>query len=223
MPKGWSEPERKITVVEKKEKEEMDKILDYYYEVVKPAANDPNVSEEEREKLRAQYWKMKNDKEAQIIAQKLGIQDGEVKTLDDLLKNKVYKERVKEVEEMDKQMIKEWERKANPSSSSSSSSKPPRRSSSSSSGNAKSWLWIICFFGGFILVIHTIVTLNIYSMIFGFILFAIGVGWISWLQGSHEAKHGHHGNGSGGFYANRWGSYNAKRNMWRGHWYSRRR
>jgi hypothetical protein len=36
----------------------MDRMFDFYHEFVKPADNDPDVSEEEREKVRAQYFKI---------------------------------------------------------------------------------------------------------------------------------------------------------------------
>jgi hypothetical protein len=47
MPKGWREGGgiTNFTEVEKKHKEEMDKIFEFYYEFVKPTDNDPNVSE----------------------------------------------------------------------------------------------------------------------------------------------------------------------------------
>jgi hypothetical protein len=117
MPKGWPAPvakEKELTEVEKKQKEELDKILDYYYEVVKPAANDPNVSEKERKRLTEKYFKMKDDKEAEITARKLGIEDGKVKTLKDLKKNKIFEESTKRGKKLDKQMKKEWDRKVNP-------------------------------------------------------------------------------------------------------------
>lgn len=93
-----------------------------------------------------------------------------------------------------------------------------------SRGDVKAWVWILTFFPGIILVFVTVFTLNKYAMVFGFIFFGTGVGLMSWEQGSHAAKHGHGGyNNSSSFYANRWGSANAKRNMWRGHRYSKRK
>jgi Flp pilus assembly protein TadB len=75
---------------------------------------------------------------------------------------------------------------------------------------------------GIILLFITIFTLNLWAMIFGFILFAIGMGIWSWESGSYQAKRGRHGYKSS-FYANRWGSANAKRNISRAHWYSKRK
>ena len=55
---------------------------------------------------------------------------------------------------------------------------------------------------------------------------------MSWEQGSYEAKRGggHGGSGDGGstgwvdtYMVNSYGSSKAKRNMWRGHRYSRKR
>jgi hypothetical protein len=47
---------------------------------------------------------MKNYKEAQIIALKLGIGDGKVKTLEDLQKNEVYKKHREEIEKQEKEI-----------------------------------------------------------------------------------------------------------------------
>lgn len=94
--------------------------------------------------------------------------------------------------------------------------------------DVKAWVWALTFFPGLILVFVTIFTLNIYAMIPGFILFAVCVGIMSWEQGSHAVKHqnNRHTNASTGWsdvYMNRCGSYNAKRNMWRGYRYSKRK
>jgi hypothetical protein len=187
--------------------------MDYYYEVVKPAANDPNVSEEERSRLTEKYFKMKNDKEAEIIARKLGIEDGKVKTLKDLKKNKIFKEGKKEGENIEKQMKKEWERKVNPSSSISSSSYRKPVLSSSDAGAA---ILIGCFVVGVILLIVTVFTLNFYVLALGGILFLIGVAGLSW------GSRGTHDNTSGLFWYT-YGSHNAKKNMYRGHRYSKRK
>ncbi len=204
MPKGWPEPkpkEKELTEVEKREKEELDKILDFYYEVVKPAENDPNVSEKDRKKVRAQYWKMKNAKEAQIIARKIGIQEGEVKTMKDLEKNKVFKKNRKELQKLNKIDY----RKLGISSS-----------SSSSDSDAGAAILIGCFVVGVILLIVTVFTLNFYVLALGGVLFLIGVAGLSWGgRGSHD--------NTSGFFWYTYGSHNAKKNMWRGHKYSRKR
>jgi hypothetical protein len=77
---------------------------------------------------------------------------------------------------------------------------------------------------GFLLLLVAIFTLNIWATIFGFILFAIGIGIWSYALGSYQANYHHHNsNDYGSFYANPGGSANAKRKMWRRHQYSSRR
>jgi hypothetical protein len=91
----------------------------------------------------------------------------------------------------------------------------------------KTWVWGLIFFPGLIQVFVTAFTLNIYVMVPGFILFAIGVGLMSWEQGSHAAKqHNNNRHTSAGWsdvYMNGWGSYNAKRNVRQGYRYSKRK
>jgi hypothetical protein len=118
--------------------------------------------------------------------------------------------------------------KGPPSSAASASPPPPRRHSSGS--DIKAGIWIVCFIGGFALIIVASITVNLYAGIFGLIMFGIGVGALSWAQGVQEAKYaGGRGGGHGsnnqwnGYYTTRRGSANAKRNMRRGYRYSKKK
>jgi hypothetical protein len=85
---------------------------------------------------------------------------------------------------------------------------------------------------GIILLFITIFTLNLWAMIFGFILFAIGIGMWGYASGSRRSSSSSSSSNRSPYDANgnwhdvymeRWGSANAKRNMWRGHRYSSRK
>ena len=188
--------------VEKKEKEELDKIFDYYYEVVKPAINDPNKTEAEKDRILHEYHRMRAYKEAPIMARRERAKDEIARTISPPLSNNKRPP---------------WQQ---------TSSSP----SSSGSGDIKAGILLVCFIGGFILIIVASVTANLYAGIFGLIMFGIGVGALFWAQGVQEAKYasGRHGSGHGSYnqwndyYMTRWGSAKAKRNMWRGHKYSKK-
>ncbi|HJU34838.1 MAG TPA: hypothetical protein VJ695_06930 [Nitrososphaera sp.] len=96
--------------------------------------------------------------------------------------------------------------------------------------DVKARVFIFTFFPGLVLIFVTMVTLNIWAMISGTLLFGVGVGLMTWELGADGSKHGRHTRGSGndyysddsGFRVSSGGSANSKRNMQRGHWYSRR-
>lgn len=94
----------------------------------------------------------------------------------------------------------------------------------------KGVLMIICLVVGVPALIIGIIILHWGVIIFGLVLGGGGLIWLSWEQGWAEVNQGRrHGGGHGSsnhwndYYMNRWGSFNAKRNMWRGHKYSKKR
>jgi hypothetical protein len=74
-------------------------------------------------------------------------------------------------------------------------------------------LWVI----GVPLTIFGIIVLNLYALFGGLAMFLIG--WIIFICYSAAHKH----DDRDAFYMQRWGSNKAKRNMWRGHRYSKKR
>jgi hypothetical protein len=57
-------------------------------------------------------------------------------------------------------------------------------------------VFIFTFFPGLILIFVTMITLNIWAMIFGTLLFGVGVGLMTWEVGAGDVKHGRHTRGS---------------------------
>ena len=181
MPRNW-----KYEVLKEK-KEEMDKILDYYYEVVKPLAQDPNATEEEREASKTRYWKMRNDKEAQILAHKMGIEDGQVKTLEDLEKNEIFRKKREEIEALKKDREESDRRERQ---------ERRRQQEIKERGDKIAAALIFAFIPAVIIVpVVGVLTLNWYVLIPGLIMFGI-LGAVASL--------GQHGTGHAGYYM--WGA-----------------
>jgi hypothetical protein len=90
------------------------------------------------------------------------------------------------------------------------------------------WVGIIAFFGGAALLVAVVFTLNFYLLAIGGVLFIIGIMIFTWPSGSRRpgARSSYGGGGGGhdyGPWMYGWGSHQAKKNMYRGHRYTRKK
>ena len=123
-------------------------------------------------------------------------------------------------------MPKGYEHLAPPPPPPSSNNPPPSPSSSSSSGGGGSSsggdkggiILVFMFVGSVALMIAVVFTLNMYLLAIGGIMFLISIVGLSWGQPSRHQRGRY-----GGYGTYTYGSYNAKRNMYRGHRYSKKR
>jgi hypothetical protein len=90
---------------------------------------------------------------------------------------------------------------------------PPKIKVDTFADTAKAVLLVFTLVIGFIMTVVGIIVLHFGVMILGLILF---LGPLAGLAGTGKGKNGYH-NARDAFYMNRWGSYQAKKNMRRGH------